>query len=92
MKTPRLLFGMIIGTAIASAAMALAAPRRRNVNTASEAPARPFSSGVLVGDTLYLSGELGVDPRTGKPAADVDVEARLALQAIDPAAGRHDHG
>ena len=26
----------------------------------------PFSPGILAGDTLYLSGQAGVDPRTGK--------------------------
>ena len=42
----------------------------------------PFSDGVLVGDTLYLSGRLGFDAKTGKPAEDPDDEARLMLEGI----------
>lgn len=42
----------------------------------------PFSSGVLVGDTLYVAGTLGLDPATGKPPADVEQEARLALDRV----------
>ena len=40
----------------------------------------PFSNGVLVGDTLYLAGSMGIDPETGKPPADISDEARLALE------------
>ena len=42
----------------------------------------PFSDGVLVGDTLYLAGRIGLDPKTGKPAATPQEEARLALDGI----------
>ena len=42
----------------------------------------PFSDGVLVGNTLYLAGKLGVDPATGKAPADVEQEIRLVLDAV----------
>src|SRR5258707_4197959 len=42
----------------------------------------PFSDGVLVGNTLYLAGRIGLDPRTNKPPADVEQEAKLALDGI----------
>jgi reactive intermediate/imine deaminase len=42
----------------------------------------PFSDGVLVGDTLYLAGNIGLDPKTGKPAATPQEEAHLALDGI----------
>ena len=42
----------------------------------------PFSHGVLVGDTLYLSGTLSIDPKTGKPPADVEQEARIAMDSF----------
>ena len=41
----------------------------------------PFSNAVLVGDTLYISGHLGLDPKTGKPPADAEEEARLVMEA-----------
>ena len=42
----------------------------------------PFSDGVLVGNTFYLAGKLGIDPATGKPPADVEQEIRLVLDAM----------
>lgn len=42
----------------------------------------PFSHGVLVGDTLYISGTLGLDNKTGKPPADVEQEAHAVLDGI----------
>ncbi len=42
----------------------------------------PFSDGVLVGDTLYLSGKIGLDPATGKVPASVEEEARLVMESV----------
>jgi enamine deaminase RidA (YjgF/YER057c/UK114 family) len=42
----------------------------------------PFSDAVLVGDTLYLAGHIGIDPKTGKPGATADEEAKLLLDAV----------
>jgi 2-iminobutanoate/2-iminopropanoate deaminase len=42
----------------------------------------PFSNGVLVGDTLYIAGHLGLEPQSGKPPADAEEEARLVLDAV----------
>jgi 2-iminobutanoate/2-iminopropanoate deaminase len=44
--------------------------------------AAPFSSGVMVNGTFYVSGHLGVDPATGKVPADAEAEARLVLDAV----------
>ncbi len=41
----------------------------------------PFSAGVLAGNTLYLSGMLGLDS-TGAVPADVATEARLVLEGM----------
>ncbi|HTP79364.1 MAG TPA: Rid family hydrolase [Bacteroidota bacterium] len=42
----------------------------------------PFSDGVLVGNTLYISGRLGLDPKTGSVPVDVDEEIKLLLDAV----------
>ena len=42
----------------------------------------PFSNGVLVGDTLYIGGHLGLDPKTGKAVSDPEQEAKLVMDAI----------
>lgn len=42
----------------------------------------PFSDAVRAGDTLYVSGRLGIDRTTGKPPADVADEARLLMDDV----------
>ena len=42
----------------------------------------PFSMGVLVGGTFYLSGHLGLDLTTRKVPADVEQEARLMMDGF----------
>jgi 2-iminobutanoate/2-iminopropanoate deaminase len=39
----------------------------------------PFSDGVLVRDTLYLGGHIGVDPKTALPPPSAEEEAKMAL-------------
>lgn len=42
----------------------------------------PFSHAVVVGDTIYVSGTLGLDVATGKPPAEAEKEAHLVLQGL----------
>jgi reactive intermediate/imine deaminase len=42
----------------------------------------PYSDGVLVGDTLYLAGRIGIDPQTGRAPEDVEKEIRLLLDGM----------
>jgi 2-iminobutanoate/2-iminopropanoate deaminase len=42
----------------------------------------PFRQSVRAGDTLYVAGQIGLDPATGKPPADVRDEARLVMERI----------
>jgi 2-iminobutanoate/2-iminopropanoate deaminase len=44
-----------------------------------------FSSAVMVGDTLYVSGTTDIDSATGKPATDVKAGAKLVLDHIKSA-------
>jgi len=58
-------------------------PARRYINLPTRTVANPaFSDAVLVGDTLYLSGRIGIDPATGQPPADVDQEIKLLLDGF----------
>ena len=43
---------------------------------------RPFSNAVRVGDTLYVAGHIGIDPKTGKPPVDVEQEIKLLLDGF----------
>jgi reactive intermediate/imine deaminase len=54
------------------------APRRYIADPASK---RPLSQAVMVRDTLYVSGALGLD-KSGQPPADPKVEIKNALDSI----------
>ena len=55
---------------------------RRYVNLPGRSSALPFSDGVLVGDTFYLSGRIGIDSVTGRAPTDVDAEIELLLDGV----------
>jgi 2-iminobutanoate/2-iminopropanoate deaminase len=42
----------------------------------------PFSEAVLTGDTLYVAGHIGVDPKTGQAPADIDQELKLLFDGV----------
>jgi 2-iminobutanoate/2-iminopropanoate deaminase len=44
--------------------------------------APPYSSGVMVNGTFYVSGSLGVDPATGKVPADAEAEVHLVMDSV----------
>ncbi len=48
----------------------------------ANATALPFSDGVLVGNTLYIAGHLGLDPKTGTPPAGAEDEAKAVMDGI----------
>jgi 2-iminobutanoate/2-iminopropanoate deaminase len=56
--------------------------QRRYINIGGRPAELPFSDAVLVGDTLFLSGRIGIDPRTMQAAAEVDEEIRLLLDGV----------
>ena len=61
---------------------AAAQPERRAINLPGRTTQAPFSDAILAGDTLYLSGRLGMDPATGQPPAEAQQEARNVLDQI----------
>ena len=42
----------------------------------------PFSDAILAGDTLYVAGHLGLDPRSGSAPSDAATEARMVMDAV----------
>ena len=42
----------------------------------------PFSDAVLVGNTLYIAGHLGLDLKTGQPPESAEDEARVVMDSI----------
>jgi enamine deaminase RidA (YjgF/YER057c/UK114 family) len=63
---------------------------RRYINLPNRPANLPFSDAVLVGDTLYISGRIGLDPATGAAPASIDAELDLlfaGFQAVLREAG-----
>jgi 2-iminobutanoate/2-iminopropanoate deaminase len=44
--------------------------------------ALPFSDAVRTGNTLYVAGHIGIDPKNGNAAASPEAEARLVMEAL----------
>jgi reactive intermediate/imine deaminase len=64
----------------------------RQVIQASDAPAAigPYSQAVLAGNTLYMSGQIPLDPQTGQLVEGIDAQAHQVfrnLRAVANAAG-----
>ncbi len=68
---------LVATTTLASTPRTFIGPRSNALNKTEP----PFSGAVKVGDTLYLSGQLGLGPDR-KPPADVSEEAKLVMDAV----------
>ncbi len=55
---------------------------RRYINLPGRPGNFPFSDGVLVGNTLYIAGRIGLDPQTGYAPDDVEREIHLLLDGV----------
>jgi 2-iminobutanoate/2-iminopropanoate deaminase len=74
---------ILIVSILLSTLAAVAQDRKHIVLKRAEAAKNaPFSEAVLVGDTLYVAGHIGLDPQTGKPGATPEDEARLVMESI----------
>jgi 2-iminobutanoate/2-iminopropanoate deaminase len=56
---------------------------RRYINLPNRAPNLPFSDGVLAGNTLYISGRIGVDPVTGVAPESIDKELEMLFSGFE---------
>ncbi|MEK7830847.1 MAG: hypothetical protein AAB401_07165, partial [Acidobacteriota bacterium] len=66
-----LVLGLLAAFAINSAVGYGQKPTRRYINLPNRNVNAPFSDGVLVGNTLYLAGRLGIDPKTNQIPNDI---------------------
>ena len=51
---------------------------------ASDMKALPFSDAVMVGNTLYIAGHIGLDAKTGAPPANAVVTVNRSGRAVAP--------
>ncbi|HEY8460859.1 MAG TPA: RidA family protein [Blastocatellia bacterium] len=74
-----LLIGLFLGGAVANSQ---GGSGRRIINLPNRNVNAPFSDAVMVGNTLYMAGRLGVDPKTNQIPSDVEQEARFMLDGF----------
>ncbi len=57
----------------------------KNVISSDKAPAAlgPYSAGIKTGNMLFLSGQLGIDPATGKLPEGIEAQAKQSLANIE---------
>jgi reactive intermediate/imine deaminase len=55
---------------------------RKVFNAPNKTVEAPFSDGILAGNTLYLAGRIGLDPKTGKAPAEIEDEIKLMLDSL----------
>jgi len=68
---------------LAVCALAADEPAKKKVVTPKDSPAgRPFSAGILAGDTLYVSGQGGFDSKTKKIPDSFEDEVRSCLNNV----------
>ena len=60
----------------------MSAQSRRYVNLPNRRAGLPFSDGVLVADTLYISGRIGLEPATGEAPENIDTELDLLFDGF----------
>jgi 2-iminobutanoate/2-iminopropanoate deaminase len=81
----------VTGCIVASLTACTAQPTRTHFPATRPPPASmaippgstaPFSAAVMAGTTLYVSGAIDTDPKTGKLGADAEESAKFALDAL----------
>lgn len=64
-------------------AATLAAADKKAIKPDPSAPAGNFSPAIQAGGTLYVSGQIGQDAKTGKIPESFEEEVKVALQRIE---------
>jgi 2-iminobutanoate/2-iminopropanoate deaminase len=77
-----ILAGLLIGVATNAGVSYGKGPAKRYINLPTRNPQLPFSDGVMVGNTFYLAGRLGTDPKTNQIPADIEQEIRFLLDSF----------
>ena len=75
MRINTLVLFLLCGSVVAMA-------QKRVIQPPGFKPGAPFSPAILVGDTLYVSGHTGQDPKTGTIPQDFEAEVQQTLDNI----------
>ncbi|MGE0883535.1 MAG: RidA family protein [Blastocatellales bacterium] len=74
--------GLIAAYAINGAVSYTQRPSKRMINLPGKNAQLPFSDAVMAGNTLYLAGRLGTDPKTSQIPEDIEQEVKFLLDGF----------
>ncbi len=74
--------GLIAAYAINGAVGYTQRPSKRMINLPGKNAQLPFSDAVMAGNTLYLAGRLGTDPKTSQIPEDIEQEVKFLLDGF----------
>ena len=77
-----LLFALLAGLGLFWLGESKGATEHRFLNAPGRSGNNPYSDAVLVGDTLYLAGDIGIDPATGAPPEEVKDEVKNLMDGM----------
>jgi 2-iminobutanoate/2-iminopropanoate deaminase len=73
---------LLLGLAVAWVGDSRGASGHEFINVPGRTDDNPYSNAVLVGDTLYLAGDIGLDPKTGAPPPKIEDEVHLVMESM----------
>ena len=71
----------VAGVLTVNGAFSKASPQttRKAIKIGEMSSQLPFSDAILAGNTLYMAGRIGIDPKTGKAPEKIEDEIKLLL-------------
>src|SRR5260370_20786183 len=72
---------MIAGSFTLHGAQSPGQMERKAIKLPNKFANAPFSDGIVFGDTLYLAGRIGINPKTGKVPEKIEDEIKLLLDS-----------
>jgi len=76
------IIGVILGGLLTTLAASQDTTSSRFINLPERTDDLPYSNAVLVGDTLYLAGAIGIDSETGAPPPEIRDEVKIVLDGM----------
>jgi len=75
---------ILLGVMLMACCIAVGASDRKYIVKPRSADRKdlPFSDAVLAGNTLFVAGHIGLDPKTNMPPVSPEDEARLAMEGV----------
>ena len=73
---------LIAGFVVLTVEETRGATEHKFMNVPGRSDNNPYSNAVLVGDTLYLAGDIGIDPATGEPPPKIEDEVKIVMDSM----------